>query len=598
MLGFLRRKYHEAREILDEVRRTHPADPISVPREDGYGTIPESPDLTSPEHTSHGVAEIEALATAWSTRTLYVGYVLVFVIFFVNSLQQQTTGSLNPYVYSAFTDHSLIATTNVLTSIIGGVSKLPIAKLIDIWGRPEGFSVMVGLCTLGLVLMALCRNIETYIAAQVIYWVGYNGMDYVLHVFLSDTTELLNRGFVYGMASFPYVATTFIGPAAAQVFYQNDALWWGFGTFAILTPVVTAPLLILLWNTRRKAQSEGLIKGKRPSRSWMHTVIHYAIEFDPIGMILITAGFVLILLPLTLATSGNNMWGTSLTERWMAPDIIAMIILGVICVVCFVYWERNGAIVCLIPYSRLKDPTLLGACILACALFLSFYCWDLYFSSYLQVVFDTNIRNTGYIFNIYTIGTCIVSLPVGILIRNLGRFKSPALAAMPFMFLGTGLMIPFRSPTSHISYVIACEILKAIAGGTLVICHQIAGLATGNHETVAVSFALVGLGSKIGSGIGAAISGAIWTSTVPDHLERYLPPDRKYKAAELYGSLAKVLEYPIGTPERDAVIAAYGVAQKRMLVVGLGVLPLAVLGICMWRDLQLKRVQQVRGNVF
>ena len=73
----------------------------------------------------------------------------MFVIFFVNSLQQQTTSSLNPYVYSAFTDHSLIATTNVLTSIIGGVSKLPIAKLIDIWGRPEGFSVMVGLCTLG-----------------------------------------------------------------------------------------------------------------------------------------------------------------------------------------------------------------------------------------------------------------------------------------------------------------------------------------------------------------------------------------------------------------------------------------------------------------
>lgn len=42
--------------------------------------------------------------------------------------------------------------TNVLTSIIGGVSKLPIAKLIDILGRPEGFAAMVALCTLGKLL--------------------------------------------------------------------------------------------------------------------------------------------------------------------------------------------------------------------------------------------------------------------------------------------------------------------------------------------------------------------------------------------------------------------------------------------------------------
>ncbi|RAH83174.1 putative transporter [Aspergillus japonicus CBS 114.51] len=596
MLGFLRSKYHEAREILKDIRRTHPAD-VPAPRDDGYEPIPDGPDLSSPEHTSHGVAEIEALASVWSTRTLYTGYALVFIIFFVNSLQQQTTSSLSPYVYSEFTDHSLIAMTNVLTSIIGGVSKLPIAKLIDILGRPEGFAAMVALCTLGLVLMAACRNVETYVAAQIIYWVGYNGMDYVLHVFMSDTTELVNRAFVYGIASFPYVITTFIGPAAAQFLYERDALYTGFGIFAVLTPLVTAPLLLLLWSTRKKARSAGVIKRKPQDRTRMETIIHYVVEFDPIGMLLITAGFVLILLPLTLATSGTNMWSTSLLDRWMAPDIIAMIVLGVLSVIGFLFWERSGAPVCFVPYSRLRDPTLLGAFLLACAMFMSFYCWDLYFSSYLQVVFNTSIRDTGYIYNIYSIGSCIISIPVGILIRKINRFKTPALTALPLFILGTALMIPFRSPTSHITAVIACEILKAVAGGTLVICQEIAGLATGNHETIAVSFALVGLGSKIGSAVGAAISGAIWTSTVPVYIEKYLPDEKKYLAAELYGSIARVLEFAPGTEEREATVRAYGVAQKRMLIVGLAVLPAAVFGVTMWRDIRLRGVRQVRGTV-
>ena len=169
---------------------------------------------------------------------------------------------------------------------------------------------------------------------------------------------------------------------------------------------------------------------------------------------------------------------------------------------------------------------------------------------------------------------------------------------MPLIFLGTGLMIHFRSPQSHIGYVVLCEVFKALAGGTLVICQQMAAMATGGHESVAVSFALVGLFTKLGGGIGSAISGAIWTGTVPFYLEKYLPPEKRYKAAELYGSIEEVLSYPIGTPERDATIQAYGVAQRRMLIAGLSILPLAVASILMWRDIRLKKLSQVRGTVF
>lgn len=50
---------------------------------------------------------------------------------------------------------------------MSGVLKLPIAKLLDLWGRAEGFAFMTLIGTTGLLLMAVCRNVETYAVAQV-----------------------------------------------------------------------------------------------------------------------------------------------------------------------------------------------------------------------------------------------------------------------------------------------------------------------------------------------------------------------------------------------------------------------------------------------
>jgi hypothetical protein len=59
-----------------------------------------------------------------------------------------------------------------MSSIIGGLVQLPLAKILDIWGRPQGYALMAFSLTMGLVMMAACKNVETYAAAQVFYWVG------------------------------------------------------------------------------------------------------------------------------------------------------------------------------------------------------------------------------------------------------------------------------------------------------------------------------------------------------------------------------------------------------------------------------------------
>lgn len=44
---------------------------------------------------------------------------------------------------------------------------IPISKILDVWGRAEGFLIMTTFATLGLILMATCNDIYTFCAADV-----------------------------------------------------------------------------------------------------------------------------------------------------------------------------------------------------------------------------------------------------------------------------------------------------------------------------------------------------------------------------------------------------------------------------------------------
>ena len=97
----------------------------------------------------------------------------MWIIAFTDALQQGTTGLLTPYVTSAFQAHSLTAYTYVMSGIIGGVLKLPLAKILDIFGRPQGYLLMIVFMTVGLIMMAVCDGVQTFAAAQIFYWIGY-----------------------------------------------------------------------------------------------------------------------------------------------------------------------------------------------------------------------------------------------------------------------------------------------------------------------------------------------------------------------------------------------------------------------------------------
>lgn len=164
---------------------------------------------------------------------------------------------------------------------MAGAVYIPMAKLMDVWGRAEGFLLMVAFSELGLILTANSTNLYTYCAAQVFYRVGYSGLIYAVEILAIDASDLRNRALAFAFTSSPYMVTAFAGPAAAEAFLKNVSWQWGFGSFAIIMPFFTLPVYGLLKYNLNKAKKLGLLKKReRSGRTLAENVVHWFHEFD------------------------------------------------------------------------------------------------------------------------------------------------------------------------------------------------------------------------------------------------------------------------------------------------------------------------------
>ena len=105
-------------------------------------------------------------------------------------------------------------------------------------------------------------------------------MSYILGIIIADITSLRNRGLMYGIISSPYIATTFAGPSAAQDFLDGSGWRWGYGTFAIVTPVMCMPFLVVYYLNIKKAKDLGVREVKNQHRTILESIKYWIIELD------------------------------------------------------------------------------------------------------------------------------------------------------------------------------------------------------------------------------------------------------------------------------------------------------------------------------
>ena len=82
-------------------------------------------------------------------------------------MQSSILSNLLPYATSKWETHSLLNVIYVVANAMSAAVYVPLSKILDVWGRAEGYILMVGFATLGVILMATSRNLATFCAAQV-----------------------------------------------------------------------------------------------------------------------------------------------------------------------------------------------------------------------------------------------------------------------------------------------------------------------------------------------------------------------------------------------------------------------------------------------
>lgn len=91
----------------------------------------------------------------------------IWFLYLVNAFQSSILSNLLPFVTSDFESHSLLNVIYVVADAMSAATFIPLAKIMDVWGRAEGFLIMTVFATLGLILMATCQNLPTFCAAYV-----------------------------------------------------------------------------------------------------------------------------------------------------------------------------------------------------------------------------------------------------------------------------------------------------------------------------------------------------------------------------------------------------------------------------------------------
>lgn len=181
-------------------------------------------------------------------------------------------------------------------------------------------------------------------------------------------------------------------------------------------------------------------------------------------------------------------------------------------------------------------------------------------------------------------------------IRYTGRYKYVSFAGIPFVTLGTVLLIHFRRPGAEVGYLVMCQLFNGFGTGIWSLTGQLAVMAAVNHQEVAVAYALWSMFGSIGSGLGSAIAGAIWTNVFPGKLYQELPDDQKNMTSLVYGSIEEQKAFPMGSPIRVATIDAYAHVQRLMVIAGAAFIPLLLICLIMWRNIDVRKRQQESGQ--
>ncbi len=585
-------------EKMSDLEKTQPPpyppleskDGVKVDHDDDDPSHQSNPsEKIDPAETSIAVQKIEIMANQYQLVGKIVLFFFIFLVSYSYGLDNQIRYVYQANATNSYSQHSLLATINVVNAVIAAAAQPTMARLSDVFGRVEILILSVVFYCVGTIIESQATSVQKYAGAAVIYQIGYTGLMLTLQLLIADFSFLNWRLFCSFVPALPFIINTWIsGDVSSRVGPVKN--WsWGIAMWAIIVPIVSIPLIITLLHIRYRAKQTDEWKQLKDEKTefqrlgFWKFLVHLFWILDVIGIILIIAVLALILVPFTLAGG--------LSKKWKQAHIIAPLVIGILCIPAFAAWEKLGARHPIVPEHLLKDRGIWSALIIGIFINFIWYMQGDYMYTILIVSVNESVKSATRITSLYSFVSVITGTILGLFITRIRYVK-------PFIVFGTvcwivamGLLVHFRGSDNSHSGIIGSLCFLGFGAGFFTYPTQASIQSCTRHEHMAVVTALYLASYNIGSAIGGAISGAIWSQKLPHEIAKRLPADL---VATAYSSpFTFIIEYPWDTTERQLLVEAYRQVQRILCSVGTAMcVPLIVCALLL-RNHKLNSVQSL-----
>ncbi|GHJ87473.1 hypothetical protein NliqN6_3875 [Naganishia liquefaciens] len=527
----------------------------------------ESTNDTPSFEQQQGVTRIEALYRVFGKGWKYWAlWIAIMIVFYAYTLSSSTSYIYQPFATSGFQQHAVIGTIGVVTNLISGTAKPFIAKIADLTSRPAAISFALIFYTMGAIIIAASSTVSAVCVGMVIFASGATGLDFLFGLLIADITSIQWRGFVNGVASLPFIINAFVSADISSAI--SLANWrWGYGMFAIILPACIAPVLVMLFWADYRAQRLGHLSfassdiaqrrqqgSDEPQKPFFRAALEYLDKMDAFGLLLLTFGWCLMLLPFTLSAGAKGGYDN--------PSMIAMFVCGGCIFIFFCVWEWKFANYPL-QSKHVLNRSFLCSVVIDFMYYLSGYISDTYFTSWIYVVTDWSTKNYGYYVNILTVGLCFFGLCAGLVQRYTHRYKYLQVSGLCLRILGVGLTYHAAKGHTTDAVLVSARVITSLGGAISVIGSQTATQASVPHQYLATAAALLAMYTAIGGSIGSAIASAMWTHRLPEYLEKYVGD--VYNATEIEAIYGDITVARAAEP-RDMIKKAYNEMAEDMFL--------------------------------